>query len=246
MQRSISLSPSVTRLTLAALALSLVAAAPVFAGHCKIGTVQPFQFSDEFLLENGIDPSKAVDHFVFPDAKPGFDRTRGDESSPDGCAYNDVRVIETTGGFKHNGNLLYYLATSKVMPNTFTNDAAGDNARAIGNAYNAFLFPKADGDPLSPAPPNRRQDNIFETKNGYWSNNVLGLWRLNFVSWDGPDAGSPICQDFLQDLIATNGADLDGTGVIQTTNQIEAGVRDGCLRIRQRAEDGSDGFPWVV
>lgn len=244
MNRRNFLSPS-ARLALAALVLSLFLAGPALAQDCKVGVVQPFQFSDEFLLDNGIDASLAVDHFVFPDAKPGFDRTRQDEPAP-GCAYNDVRVIETTGGFKHNGNLLYYMAPSKVMPNTFTNDAAGDNARALANAYNAFLFPKANGDPLSPAPPNRRQDNIFETKNGYWSNNPLGLWRLNFVSYDGPNAGSPDCAGFKANQIARNGVDLDGTGVIRTTNEIEAGVREGCLRIRQRAEDGSQGFPWVV
>lgn len=207
--------------------------------------VQSFQFSDAFYLANGVDPTLTGDHFVFPDAKPGFNRTALG-TSPDPAVYNDVRVIENTGGFKHNGNLLYYIAPATVMPFTFTNNAAGDNARAICNEFRAFLFPKANGDPLSPAPPNRRQDNIFETNGGYWSNNPLGCWRLTFVAWDGPNMGSEDCDDFLADQIEEHGVDLDGTGVIRTLSEIEKGVSEGCLRLRQRAEDGSQAFPWVV
>lgn len=222
------------------IAFALVATLPAAAGT----DVQSFQFSDAFYLQNGIDPTKTGDHFVFPDAKPGFDRTRLD-TSPD-SRYNDVRVIENTGGFKHNGNLLYYIAPAVVNPDTFTNNAAGDNAKAICNSYRAFLFPKANGDPLSPAPPNRRQDNIFQTNNGYWSNNPLGCWRIAFISWDGPNNGSAGCDDFLADQIDRNGTDLDGTGVIRTISEINDGIAAGCLRQRERKEDGTEGFPWVV
>ena len=54
---------------------------------------------------------------------------------------------------------------------------------AIANKYRAFIFPRAMGDPLGPGPPNRRQDNLFDTRDGYFSNNPLGLWILVFVSY---------------------------------------------------------------
>ena len=35
-----------------------------------------------------------------------------------------------------------------VMPNTFTNDAAGQKAMAIANSFEAYIFPKASAHPL--------------------------------------------------------------------------------------------------
>ncbi len=246
------LSSSGVRLALTMVVLTLLVVPAAFADV----VARPFQFSDQFYLQNGVDPTKTLDHFVFPDAKfpectlpdggPAPPCRTRSEQSPNPAKWNNVRVVETTGGFKHNGNLLYYMAHSFFMPSSFTNNAAGDNARAICNAFRAFLFPKQNGDPLSPAPPNRRQDNIFQTNNGYWSNNPLGCWRLAFVSWDGPNVNSSKCQDLNQDLIERNGPDTDGTGLIRTLSEINGGVADGCLRIRLRAEDGSNGFPWVA
>lgn len=173
----------------------------------------------------------------------------GDPTEPDVAPdhrYAPIRVLENTGGYMHNENLLYYIAPSMIMPGTFTDDAAGDNQRAICNEFRAFLFPKAEGDPLSPAPPNRRQDNIFETNNGYFSNNPLGCWRLTFVSWDGPNVSGSKCQQRANSLMGDNGADLDGTPVIKSLSDIRQLRSEGCVRLRQRSEDGSDGFPWVV
>ncbi|MFQ5520314.1 MAG: hypothetical protein ACE5FK_02850, partial [Candidatus Methylomirabilia bacterium] len=110
----------------------------------------------------------------------------------------------------------------------------------------AFIFPKAEGDPLSPAPPNRRQDNIFDTRNGYFGANPLGLWLLTFVSWDGTAVDSVQCQGVKGDLAGKNGRDLDGTPVIKRMSEIEGLEGAGCISLQTRALDGSQGFPWVV
>lgn len=216
----------------------------------------PFQFNDQYLLESGIDVQYTVDHYVYPDVNVARDGTRL-ETAPD-ARYNDVRVVETTGGYMHNGNLLFYLAPSKLMPErvdenghavppSFTDDAAGDTQRTICNTYRAFLFPKANGQPLSPASPNRRQDNIFETNGGYFSNNPLGCWRLTFVSWDGPQVASAKCEQHRDDLMEDNGPSLDtDTPIIKTLSTIDNLTADGCVRLRQREENGDDGFPWVI
>lgn len=235
----------------AVVALLGLALAPVAeAGDPKF---HPFQFNDQYYLENGIDVDFTVDHFRFPDAA---DRTSLGVAP--GPRYNDVRVIETTGGYNHSGGLLFYMAPSKLMPErvdedgnvipgSFTDDAAGSTQRAICNEYRAFLFPKKDGNPLSPAPPNRRQDNIFETDNGYFSNNPLGCWRLTFVAWDGPQVGSEKCEQHRADLMEDNGPTLDAdTPIIKTLSTINNLAADGCISLRQRGENGDDGFPWVI
>jgi hypothetical protein len=240
------------------LALVLLLAPPVFAkgggGDCDVtggvGVAQPFQFSDAFYIEHGIDPTTTTDHFVFPDAKPGFDRTRF-EASPDPDVYNNVRTIETTGGWRHNGNLLYYEAPSKLFPTDFLDNCAGQETRDICESFTAYLFPKSqpNGPPLlSPAPPNRRQDNIFQTNNGYWSNNPLGCWSLAFPSWDGANVNNQTCQNIAQDIFDGNGneLDLEGNPIIKKISEIEDLEDEGCIRVPFRRFTGEDGFPWVI
>lgn len=71
--------------------------------------------------------------------------------------------------------------TGFVTPNTFTNDAGGQAALATAEKSRAFIFPKASGDPLSPDPGNRRQDNVFDYV--YDPRNSLGPWTITFPSY---------------------------------------------------------------
>jgi hypothetical protein len=68
----------------------------------------------------------------------------------------------------------------RASPPDRSRPAAGSQAMAVANSCRALIFPKASGNALSPAPPHRRQDNIFDTQNGSFSNHPLGLWRLTF------------------------------------------------------------------
>lgn len=224
--------------------------------------VQPFQFSDDFYRSKGIDPSMTLDHFVFPDAKfpecatdPDAARCRTRlETAPD-ANHNGVRVVETTIGWNASGNFLSYMAPSKLVPDSFTRDASGNltpeaqETLNLCNEFKAFLFPKTAPDgsfTLSPGLPNRRQDNVFQTNSGYFSNNPLGCWRLVFVVWNGSDLDGPNCQDHLADLMADNGPDLDGTAIINNLSDINKLARENCVTLNTRAEDGSQGFPWVI
>lgn len=199
----------------------------------------PFDFSDDFYRQNGIDPSKILNRVNGMDGSSVPDDT-------DDPTRRDIRVIETTGGFDASGNLLYYNIFGMVMPDTFTNDDAGQEAIDIANQFRAFIFPKRDGDPLSPAPPNRRQDNIFDTRDGYFSNNPLGLWILTFVSYTDKALNTPEGQRELDKLAEKNGLDLDGTPVIKTASDVDNLAQKGLVALQTRALDGSQGFPWVI
>jgi hypothetical protein len=199
----------------------------------------PYDFSDEFYTRNGLDPSKLLN------------RVNGHDgvSVPDGTTdptRRDIRVIETTGGFNNSGNLIYYNIFAMVGPEAFTEDDAGQRAMNVANKFRAFIFPKRNGNPLSPAPPNRRQDNAFDTRNGYFSNNPLGLWILTFVEYTDDAFYTPEGQKVLAALAAENGVDLDGTPVIKTVSDVDNLAQKGLVKLRTRAPDGSEGFPWVV
>lgn len=199
----------------------------------------PYDFSDQFYLQNGIDPSKLLGRVNGADGVSVVDVTN-DPSR------RDVRVTLTTGGFNASGNLLYYSVFGMMMPDVFTNDAAGQRAMEIANKYRAFIFPKASGDPLSPMPSNRRQDNMFDTRNGYFTNNPLGLWIMTFVSYTDKAFNTPDGQKALADLAQKNGLDLDGTPIIKLADDVDKLAIAGLVALRTRELDGSEGFPWVV
>ena len=210
------------------------------------------QFTDQEYLDNGIDPSLPdPPNPLNPFNRPpnNFDPTKfvdpldgvNDGGRATLQANGDIEVNEITGGFNHSGSIIYYTVLSKFNAGSFTDDAAGDHARDVANAFVAYIFPQANGPQFVPMFPNRRQDNVFDTRNGYFSNNPLGLWRLAFVKWvDVEDTPDPIrCQDHRDDLMDDNGMDLDGTPIMRKLSEIEKLLDDECILVRSRDEDGS-------
>ena len=119
----------------------------------------------------------------------------------------------------------------------------GDVARELAE-FRAFIFPKAAGNPLSPAPPNRRQDNMFETTKGYVGVNPLGLWRLTFVSYT-KKAFTPAGRKVLAPLHVQNGTDTDGTPVVKRLHVLLDLEKQKLVEFNVRIP-GVDAEPWVV
>lgn len=201
------------------------------------GSGPPFDFSDAFYLANGINPANICSRVN------GMGDSVIDPHVP-GPDFRDVRVINTTGGTDNNGNLLYYVITGFVEPNTFTNNAAGQAALATAEKSRAFIFPKASGDPLSPAPSNRRQDNVFDYV--YDPTNPLGLWTITFPRYTAAAFNTAAGREALANMAAKNGTDLDGTPLLFSTSDIVSLQSDGFVQLQHRAFDGSQGFPWVI
>src|SRR5262245_12672984 len=158
----------------------------------------------------------------------------------------NIRVLSTTGGFDHEGNPLYYNIFGMVTPNTFTNDAAGQKAMATANFFSAYIFPKANGDPLGPDLSNRRQDNVFDTRNGYFVANPLGLWTAVFVSYTSDAFSTAKGRATLAALAAKNGADLDGTPLIKQAIEVDDLEKKRFAETRTRTLNDSQGFPWII
>ena len=209
----------------------------------------PYDFTDQFYRDNGFVPENILMRIGTPGVREGewvvdngnIDLTR-----------RNIRDLETTGGWDASGGLIYYNIFGMAMPNIFERDASGKltergaEALEIANKYRAFLFPKSNGgNPiLDPGLPNRRQDNVFDTRNGYFSNNPTGIWVLAFVVYT-PKAFTAEGKKRLDPIAAVNGRDLDGTPILQSASQIDDLVQKGLVEIRFRAQDGSQGFPWV-
>ena len=200
----------------------------------------PFDFNDDFYRTNGLEPT-AFDTRLDPEAENCVLDESVDPSR------NATRIIEINGGYDAAGALLYYPAPPAFFSSAaFTNDPAGEDALAIANKFRAFIFPKRDGEPLSPAPPNRRHDNVFDSSSGYLTANPLGLWRITFPRYTEAALETPEGQAKLEELRERNGTDLDGTPVIKRLSEINELEELGYLELRQRPTNGSAGSPWVV
>jgi hypothetical protein len=215
----------------------------------------PFDFSDAFYRENGIVPENIGERVGTAARNPLHWTVDNSNTDPN---RRNIRVLETTGGWNNSGNLIYYSIMGVLTPNSFERNANGQltdrgrRAMDIANSFRAFLFPKtqrdANNNPIfvkSPAPPNRRQDNIFDTRNGYFSNNPLGNWILAFVVYTAK-AFTAEGRARLDPIAAKNGRDLDGTPILQTASDIDNLVAEGFAIIANRNLDGSEGFPWVI
>ncbi len=167
-----------------------------------------------------------------------------------GGAMGGTRATQTTGGFDKDGNLIYYSINAPLPDDRFfTNDAAGARAFTLANSFRAFIFPKQlkggvmrfdacpvgtqPGTPaaatcivLAPPPGNRRQDNLFETKNTYFCGNLLGLWLIEMTVFT-PASQTPAGQQALAALAAQNGTSLDGTPVLKTLGQVQGLIDAG-------------------
>lgn len=251
----------------------------------------PFDFSDAFYTQNGIDINKIQN--LGPDSRVGFSEpTRNgpefgsnpalwngqynwieDSSNTDatrGGTRGGIRVTQTTGGFDKDGNLIYYNIMAPVPDQTFfTPNAAGARAHDLANQFTAFIFPKqlkngaiktdlcdisvAPGSPAAadcvvqaPPPGNRRQDNLFETKDTYFCGNLLGLWLLKFVVFTPAAFNTPEGQQALADLSAKNGINLDGTPIITTLAQIESLHKAGFVQLPAPPDEPHPGAPRYV
>ena len=212
----------------------------------------PYDFTDDFYRANGVDPSKILmrvdgtppSSTTAPrhDPFPGFSF----ESDADPKFNRNVRVLETTGGYDFAGGIEYYWVDGMLLSDSFTDDAAGRNARELADTFFAYLFPKASGDPLGDAVTNRRQDNVFGDPDPFYDFDVLGLWTAAFVRYTRLALESTPGRKALAELARKNGRDLDGTPIIKRVEEIDFLRGNGLVEIRTRPADGSLGPPWVI
>ena len=229
--------------------LGLVVFAPGVQAHESFGHAPgtpPHDFSDSFYIANGIDPAGLTLRVT---ERGGGAGAVIEDEAPD-PSRSKVRIIANNAGFDAGGALLIYPdPPAFVTVDAFMDNAAGQHARQLADEFRAFIFPKKDGNPFSPGPPNRRQDNMFDTGLGYLTDNPLGLWTLQFVEYTDAarNGGTPAQDALMAEMTARNGLDLDGTPVIRRKHEIftldEAGLVNLYTRNKETFENGP---PWVV
>src|SRR5215207_2930833 len=216
------------------------------ADGTDLGT-SPFDFTDAVYRANGIVPENIVLRVGDASRAGDFviDNTNTDPNR------RNVRTIETTPGTTGTSGLTYANIFGVLNSASFERNASGAltsrGAAAFDTAerFRVFIFPKAsNGSILDPFLPNKRQDNVFDTRDGYFSNDPLGLWVAVWVVYT-PKAFTAEGRKELDPIAATNGRDLDGTAILTSPSQIDGLAAKGLIELRTRPVD--DGvFRWVI
>jgi len=230
----------------ALMAALAVGSAGLASGGGSIGQ-SPFDFSDATYLAHGIVPQNIV-------LRVGDASRTGDfviDNSNTDPRRRNVRTIETTPGTTGSSGLTYANIFGVLNSASFERNSAGQltsrGAAAFDTAerFRVFIFPKAsNGSILDPFLPNKRQDNVFDTRDGYFSNDPLGLWVAVWVVYT-PKAFTAEGRKELDPIAATNGRDLDGTPILTSPSQLDGLASKGLIEFRTRPVD-DPVFRWVI
>ena len=211
-----------------------------------LGT-SPFDFTDAVYRAHGILPENIVLRVGDASRSGDFvvDNTNTDPNR------RNIRTIETTPGTTGSSGLTYANIFGVLNSTSFERDltgnmsARGQHAFDTAERFRVFIFPKAsNGSILDPFLPNKRQDNVFDTRDGYFSNDPLGMWVAVWVVYT-PKAFTTAGKKELDPIAATNGRDLDGTAVLTSPSQIDNLAAKGLIELRTRPVD-DPVFRWVI
>jgi hypothetical protein len=92
-------------LTLLSLVTSSLPLIPVGADNALLKNAPPFDFSNAFYLKNGVDFNHILGRPGNPDRPQAHWITDPSNTDPN---RRGVRILETTGGWDKDGNLIYY------------------------------------------------------------------------------------------------------------------------------------------
>ena len=218
--KEIEVLKKITSLMYVLAALFALAAAPI---HARAGIEHRlFDFTDEYYRQNGVDPAAIVNR------RQGV-APRGTLDAPMFIFQRNVRTLQLNPAYNQSGAPTYWTVMGDLFVAGFTNNAAGNRARQIADNMPLYVFPTRTGNPIGLG--NNRQADIVDMRNGYFSNNPLGLWIHIWVSYTDAAFNTADGKKMLADLQKRNGTALDGTPIIKTESEIKNLAKDGFVKL---------------
>jgi hypothetical protein len=197
---------------------------PTFNAHAGVAD-RLFDFTDAYYRQNGVNPAAIAGRRqpVLPNATT---------DAPPHDYQNNTRALLTLPAYGGSGEVEFFTVIGGSSSTLFTNDAAGSRARQIAEFYKEYIFPKKGTDPVGLA--NVRQGFMLDTRNGYFSNDKLGLWLHVWVSYTDKAFNTKDGKKALADLASKNGLDLDGTPIIDNASDVENLASKGFVALTTR------------
>ena len=216
-------------------ALLMLAAAPLVT-RAEVQN-RLYDFTDAYYRKNGVDPAKIAGR------RQGV-APLGAIDVPFFSYQRNVRALLTLPAYDHSGKPVFWTVMGDFNFDGFTKDAAGQRARQIADNMIEYVFPTKDGNPVGLG--NMRQSVILDMRNGYFSNNPLGLWLHVWVSYTPRAFNTEEGKKILADLQKRNGTSLDGTPIIKTMSELDTLFSKGLAAKRLRNPDGSEGASYGI
>jgi hypothetical protein len=170
-----------------------------------------YDFTDAYYLQNGVNPAAIS-------GRRQADGVRATADIPYFGYQRPVRALLTFPAYDHSANPWFFTVLGGGNASLFTNDDAGRYARQIADRSIEYVFPPRTADPLSLG---GRQSNLLDMRNGYFSNNPLGLWLHVWVNYTDRAFNTADGRKELNDLARRNGLAIDGTPIINTVGDID-------------------------
>jgi hypothetical protein len=219
-----------------ALAVLITLAAPHRVAQANVQD-RLFDFTDDFYRQNGVDPAQIVNRVNGTAPRSIFD-------SPFFPFQRNVRALRLNPAYNQSGAPTYWTVMGDIFVSGFTKDAAGQKARQTADNMILYVFPTRTGNPIGLG--NNRQADIVDMRNGYFSNNPLGLWLHVWVSYTDRAFNTAEGRKALDDLTKKNGLALDGTPIIKTLSDLDNLLSKGLAAKRFRNPDGSEGTMYGI
>ena len=183
-----------------------------------------YDFTDAYYLQNGINPT-AIDGRRQPGPLAATD-------TPNFPFQRNVRALLTLPNYDASGNEFFFTVLGGFSINAFTGNSAGQRARQIADSFIEYVFPRQGTDPFGLGA--LRQSVMLDMRNGYFSNDPLGLWTHVWVSYTSAALNTADGQKTLNDIARKTGRDLDGTPIIASASDLDNLFRKGYVTKRTR------------
>lgn len=223
------------KIAMLAFMLTALVALPLIA-HADVDD-RLYDFTDTHYRRNGVEPSRIAGRRNGADNLSVFD-------TPFFSIHRNVRATLTVPAYDHSGDIVYFTIMGELFADGFTNDRAGTRARQIGDKYIEYVFVTRGSNPVGLG--NFRQSALLDMRNGYFSNDPLGLWTHVWVSYTERAFNTRDGIKTLGELERRNGRALDGTPIIKTLSEIDNLVSKGFAEKRLRKMDGSEGAVYSI
>ena len=215
------------------LAILLVVVAPSQAQVVGVSEeLRPFDFTDEYYKENGIEASRLVDRRNGADGQSVFDQANDSR-------FRDVRITATMPGYADDGSPIFWNYYAGASKESFSSDASGNDAMANAYFYPMYVFPS------SMVRNTDRQSALIRMSNSYFEKNHIGISAVFLVDFTIRTA-TRSGQIALNALAARNGFSRDGTPVIRTLEELESLNAQGLVTVRQASPENSERPSFAV
>jgi hypothetical protein len=218
-----------TRTHLGALILMASATVPALADEKD----RLYDFTDAYYRQNGVNPQAITSRRVPTPPLATLD-------VPFFAYQSHTRALLTLPAYNDSGSIEFFTVMGELSAPSFTNDAAGRKAKQVADASPEYIFPRQGTDPLGLAA--FRQSSVLDMRNGYFSNNPLGLWVHTFVAYTPSAFNTADGRKTLADLANRNGLDLDGTPIITNVSDIDNLFKKGYITKQTRAQNAEGRY----